>query len=408
MSEPELWAALAIAPIDADAIRARDEVWDVSRRSLRLGMVVVRADLPHRAADLPVRMLRAAADRRAADRHRRPLRRLPGDRPRRRDRAELRPHRPGDEAARAAGHRAPRGRLRDARADACRASTTGCAAGPTVLSAWPSVTVRRGGHGAATRRRTRTPGSRARSRRRARPAHRHGFAGASSKLGRGRAAAPRGSSSPRKKGEPARLALRPLARRAARRAADVRPRRAESAESITPMAAIELSGVVKSFGPITAVDGLDLDVPEGICLGLLGPNGAGKSTTMRLLTGQAIADSGELRVLGHELPRRIEAGAGGDGRRPPARQPRRRRHRRGQPRRLRPPLPGQGRRRRGRPRRSTWPACATAAATPSTSSPAACAGACCWPAASSTSRAWSCSTSRPSASTRRSAPSSGP
>src|SRR6187431_2994148 len=66
--------------------------------------------------------------------------------------------------------------------------------------------------------------------------------------------------------------------------------------------AIALRGVVKTFGPITAVDGLDLDVPTGICLGLLGPNGAGKSTTMRLLTGQAIADSGELRVLGHELP----------------------------------------------------------------------------------------------------------
>jgi len=68
------------------------------------------------------------------------------------------------------------------------------------------------------------------------------------------------------------------------------------------MAAIELEGVVKRFGQITAVDGLDLDVPAGICLGLLGPNGAGKSTTMRLLTGQAIADSGSLRVLGHELP----------------------------------------------------------------------------------------------------------
>ena len=59
---------------------------------------------------------------------------------------------------------------------------------------------------------------------------------------------------------------------------------------------------MKRFGPITAVDGLDLDVPAGICLGLLGPNGAGKSTTMRLLTGQAIPDAGELRVLGHELP----------------------------------------------------------------------------------------------------------
>jgi lipooligosaccharide transport system ATP-binding protein len=66
--------------------------------------------------------------------------------------------------------------------------------------------------------------------------------------------------------------------------------------------AIELKGVVKRFGAITAVDGLDLDVPSGICLGLLGPNGAGKSTTMRLLTGQAIADEGSLRVLGHDLP----------------------------------------------------------------------------------------------------------
>ncbi|MFI5123385.1 MAG: ABC transporter ATP-binding protein [Vicinamibacteria bacterium] len=71
--------------------------------------------------------------------------------------------------------------------------------------------------------------------------------------------------------------------------------------------AIELRNVVKTFGPITAVDHLDLDVPAGICLGLLGPNGAGKSTTMRLLTGQAIADSGDLRVLEFELPRQAKA-----------------------------------------------------------------------------------------------------
>jgi lipooligosaccharide transport system ATP-binding protein len=71
--------------------------------------------------------------------------------------------------------------------------------------------------------------------------------------------------------------------------------------------AIELSGVVKRFGRITAVDHLDLEVPAGTCLGLLGPNGAGKSTTMRLLTGQAIADEGSLRVLGHELPRDAKA-----------------------------------------------------------------------------------------------------
>jgi lipooligosaccharide transport system ATP-binding protein len=66
--------------------------------------------------------------------------------------------------------------------------------------------------------------------------------------------------------------------------------------------AIRLRGVVKRFGDITAVDGLDLDVPVGTCVGLLGPNGAGKSTTMRMLTAQAIADEGELEVLGYTLP----------------------------------------------------------------------------------------------------------
>ena len=67
------------------------------------------------------------------------------------------------------------------------------------------------------------------------------------------------------------------------------------------MLAIRLRGVVKRYGAITAVAGLDLEVPEGTCVGLLGPNGAGKSTTMRLLTAQAIADEGEIEVLG--LPR---------------------------------------------------------------------------------------------------------
>ena len=66
--------------------------------------------------------------------------------------------------------------------------------------------------------------------------------------------------------------------------------------------AIRLRGAVKRYGRITAVDGLDLDVPVGTCVGLLGPNGAGKSTTMRLLTAQAIPDDGELEVLGFRLP----------------------------------------------------------------------------------------------------------
>ena len=71
--------------------------------------------------------------------------------------------------------------------------------------------------------------------------------------------------------------------------------------------AIRLRGAVKRYGPITAVDGLDLDVPMGTCVGLLGPNGAGKSTTMRLLTAQAIADEGELEVLGFRLPEESKA-----------------------------------------------------------------------------------------------------
>jgi len=67
-------------------------------------------------------------------------------------------------------------------------------------------------------------------------------------------------------------------------------------------AAIRLRGIVKRFGALTAVDGLDLDVPYGTCVGLLGPNGAGKSTTMKMLTAQVIADEGELEVLGYALP----------------------------------------------------------------------------------------------------------
>ena len=71
--------------------------------------------------------------------------------------------------------------------------------------------------------------------------------------------------------------------------------------------AIRLRGVVKHYGAITAVAGLDLNVPVGTCVGLLGPNGAGKSTTMRLLTAQSIADEGELEVLGFRLPSESKA-----------------------------------------------------------------------------------------------------
>jgi lipooligosaccharide transport system ATP-binding protein len=69
-----------------------------------------------------------------------------------------------------------------------------------------------------------------------------------------------------------------------------------------PSFAVSMSGVMKRFGAVQAVNGLDLDVPVGACYGLLGPNGAGKSTAMRILTGQAIADAGRTEVLGYRLP----------------------------------------------------------------------------------------------------------
>src|SRR2546423_15304912 len=66
--------------------------------------------------------------------------------------------------------------------------------------------------------------------------------------------------------------------------------------------AIRVRGMVKRFGALTAVDGLDLEVPFGTCIGLLGPNGAGKSTTMKALTAQVIANEGEIEILGYRLP----------------------------------------------------------------------------------------------------------
>ena len=62
--------------------------------------------------------------------------------------------------------------------------------------------------------------------------------------------------------------------------------------------AVEISGLTKSFGRSTALDGLDLTVAPGDVAGFLGPNGAGKSTTIRILLGLLRADSGTVRLLG--------------------------------------------------------------------------------------------------------------
>jgi ABC-2 type transport system ATP-binding protein len=63
-------------------------------------------------------------------------------------------------------------------------------------------------------------------------------------------------------------------------------------------AAIHISGLVKRFGHVTALDGLDLHVSPGEVHGFLGPNGAGKSTTIRILLGLLRADAGRVRLLG--------------------------------------------------------------------------------------------------------------
>jgi ABC-2 type transport system ATP-binding protein len=68
-------------------------------------------------------------------------------------------------------------------------------------------------------------------------------------------------------------------------------------------AAIELSGVRKSFGRIRALHDVTLDVQHGEVVGFIGPNGAGKSTTIRVLLDLIRADAGTVRVLGHD-PRR--------------------------------------------------------------------------------------------------------
>jgi ABC-2 type transport system ATP-binding protein len=71
------------------------------------------------------------------------------------------------------------------------------------------------------------------------------------------------------------------------------------------MAAIEATGLVKTFkgrkSAVRALDGIDLDVPEGSVLGLLGPNGAGKTTAVRVLTTLMRPDEGTARVLGHDV-----------------------------------------------------------------------------------------------------------
>jgi ABC-2 type transport system ATP-binding protein len=65
--------------------------------------------------------------------------------------------------------------------------------------------------------------------------------------------------------------------------------------------AIVAEGLVKKYGEVTALDGLDLEVAEGTVMGLLGPNGAGKTTTVRILTTLLVPDTGRATVAGHDV-----------------------------------------------------------------------------------------------------------
>ncbi len=72
-------------------------------------------------------------------------------------------------------------------------------------------------------------------------------------------------------------------------------------------AAIRARGLTRRFGALTAVDELDLTVPEASIYGFLGPNGSGKSTAIRMLCGLLRPSAGEVEVLGHRVPQEAEA-----------------------------------------------------------------------------------------------------
>jgi ABC-2 type transport system ATP-binding protein len=77
--------------------------------------------------------------------------------------------------------------------------------------------------------------------------------------------------------------------------------------SVSSPLAVEASGLVKSFGKVRAVDGVDLAVRSGSVYGVLGPNGAGKTTTIRMLATLLRPDAGSGQVLGHDIVREADA-----------------------------------------------------------------------------------------------------
>jgi ABC-2 type transport system ATP-binding protein len=68
-----------------------------------------------------------------------------------------------------------------------------------------------------------------------------------------------------------------------------------------PVPLVDARGLQRAFGPIRAVDGVDIVVQPGEAYGLVGPDGAGKTTTLRLLVGALLPDAGSVRVGGHDM-----------------------------------------------------------------------------------------------------------
>lgn len=74
-----------------------------------------------------------------------------------------------------------------------------------------------------------------------------------------------------------------------------------STDAAVTTAAVSARGLVKRYGDVAALDGIDLDVPAGTIFAILGPNGAGKTTLIRLLATLAKADGGSATIMGHDL-----------------------------------------------------------------------------------------------------------
>src|SRR5215471_19904807 len=74
-------------------------------------------------------------------------------------------------------------------------------------------------------------------------------------------------------------------------------------EDVKDRPALLLDRVVKSYGPVRALDGVSLSAKAGEFISLLGPNGAGKTTLFQLLSGLFVPDSGRIAIMGHDMRR---------------------------------------------------------------------------------------------------------